>query len=163
MISIIVAISKNNVIGKDNKLLWNIPEDLKHFKEITLNSKIIMGRKTFESLPGILPKRQHIILTKNKNYKVNSKEVKIVYDFKTIISDFYDSDEEVFIIGGGEIYNLFINYCKKLYLTKIDAIFNGDTFFPNFDLNKFTIVEESPNYVSSSNISYKYLTLKRKV
>lgn len=163
MISIIVAISKNNVIGKDNKLLWNIPEDLKHFKEITLNSKIIMGRKTFESLPGILPKRQHIILTKNKNYKVNSKEVKIVYDFKTIISDFYDSDEEVFIIGGGEIYNLFINYCKKLYLTKIDAVFNGDTFFPNFDLNKFTIVEESPNYVSSSNISYKYLTLKRKV
>ena len=163
MISIIVAISKNNVIGKDNKLLWNIPEDLKHFKEITLNSKIIMGRKTFESLPGILPERQHIILTKNKNYKVNSKEVKIVYDFKTIISDFYDSDEEVFIIGGGEIYNLFINYCKKLYLTKIDAIFNGDTFFPNFDLNKFTIVEESPNYVSSSNISYKYLTLKRKV
>ena len=163
MISIIVAISKNNVIGKDNKLLWNIPEDLKHFKEITLNSKIIMGRKTFESLPGILPKRQHIILTKNKNYNVNSKEVKIVYDFKTIISDFYDSDEEVFIIGGGEIYNLFINYCKKLYLTKIDAIFNGDTFFPNFDLNKFTIVEESPNYVSSSNISYKYLTLKRKV
>ena len=100
MISIIVAISKNNVIGKDNKLLWNIPEDLKHFKEITLNSKIIMGRKTFESLPGILPKRQHIILTKNKNYKVNSKEVKIVYDFKTIISDFYDSDEEVFVIGG---------------------------------------------------------------
>ena len=163
MISIIVAISKNNVIGKDNKLLWNIPEDLKHFKEITLNSKIIMGRKTFESLPGILPKRQHIILTKNKNYKVNSKEVKIVYDFKTIISDFYDSDEEVFIIGGGEIYNLFIKYCKKLDLTKIDAIFNGDTFFPNFDLNKFTIVEESPNYVSSSNISYKYLTLKRKV
>ena len=163
MISIIVAISKNNVIGKDNKLLWNIPEDLKHFKEITLNSKIIMGRKTFESLPGILPKIQHIILTKNKNYKVNSKEVKIVYDFKTIISDFYDSDEEVFVIGGGEIYNLFINYCKKLYLTKIDSIFDGDTFFPNFDLSKFTIVEESPNYVSSSNISYKYLTLKRKV
>ena len=163
MISIIVAISKNNVIGKDNKLLWNIPEDLKHFKEITLNSKIIMGWKTFESLPGILPKRQHIILTKNKNYKVNSKEVKIVYDFKTIISDFYDSDEEVFVIGGGEIYNLFINYCKKLYLTKIDSIFDGDTFFPNFDLSKFTIVEESPNYVSSSNISYKYLTLKRKV
>ena len=163
MISIIVAISKNNVIGKDNKLLWNIPEDLKHFKEITLNSKIIMGRKTFESLPGILPKRQHIILTKNKNYKVNSKEVKIVYDFKTIISDFYDSDEEVFVIGGGEIYNLFINYCKKLYLTKIDSIFDGDTFFPNFDLSKFTIVEESPNYVSSNNISYKYLTLKRKV
>ena len=163
MISIIVAISKNNVIGKDNKLLWNIPEDLKHFKEITLNSKIIMGRKTFESLPGILPKRQHIILTKNKNYKVNSKEVKIVYDFKTIISDFYDSDEEVFVIGGGEIYNLFINYCKKLYLTKIDSIFDGDTFFPNFDLSKFTKLEESPNYVSSSNISYKYLTLKRKV
>lgn len=163
MISIIVAISKNNVIGKDNKLLWNIPEDLKHFKEITLNSKIIMGRKTFESLPRILAQRQHIILTKNKNYKVNSKEVKIVYDFKTIISDFYDSDEEVFVIGGGEIYNLFINYCKKLYLTKIDSIFDGDTFFPNFDLSKFTIVEESPNYVSSSNISYKYLTLKRKV
>ena len=159
MISIIVAISKNNVIGKDNKLLWNIPEDLKHFKEITLNSKIIMGRKTFESLPGILPKRQHIILTKNKNYKVNSKEVKIVYDFKTIISDFYDSDEEVFVIGGGEIYNLFINYCKKLYLTKIDSIFDGDTFFPNFDKNQFT---KEINEHFAGEIPYTYVTYTRR-
>ena len=135
MISIIVAISKNNVIGKDNKLLWNIPEDLKHFKEITLNSKIIMGRKTFESLPGILPKRQHIILTKNKNYKVNSKEVKIVYDFKTIISDFYDSDEEVYYFDKAEYEKIMAQVYNAAYLEEINAIADNKTLFLKMELD----------------------------
>ena len=130
MISIIAAVAKNNIIGGDNKLLWHIPEDLKHFKDITSNHTIIMGRKTFQSLPNVLPKRHHIVLTKDKNYIIDSDSVTIVHNLKEIVDKYKTSKEEVFVIGGGEIYSAFLPYCKNLYLTKINKNFEGDTYFP---------------------------------
>ena len=132
MISIIAAIAKNNIIGGDNKLLWHIPEDLKHFKDLTSNHTIIMGRKTFESLPGVLPKRHHIVLTKDKNYTVDSDSVTIVHNLKKIVDKYETSEEEIFVIGGGEIYSAFLPYCKNLYLTKIDE----DLFLSTLAINQ---------------------------
>ena len=103
MLSIIVAIAENNLIGGDNKLLWHLSEDLKRFKEITMDNTIIMGRKTFESLPGILPGRKHIVITRDENYKVDSDQVEIVHNIQDVINEYANNNENAFIIGGGEI------------------------------------------------------------
>ena len=115
MLSLIVAVAENGVIGKNNQLIWRIPKDLKHFKEKTMGKKMIMGRKTFESLPGLLPGREHIVITKDKNYQA-PKQVTLIHSLKEI-NQYISSKEEVFIIGGGKIYDIFINQCEKLYIT----------------------------------------------
>lgn len=115
MLSIIVAIAKNNVIGKDNKLIWHISEDLKRFKSITSGKSMIMGRKTFESLPGILPNREHIILTRDKNFKVDSDKVKVVNDLDTLIEKYSNCEDEVFVIGG-------LKFINNFYLMLINCI-----------------------------------------
>ena len=112
MLSIIVAMAKNNVIGKDNKLIWNLPDDLKRFKELTTGKNIIMGRKTFESLGRVLPNRKHIVLTKNKNWHYESDQVEVVNDIKDI-SKYIEDNNENFVIGGAEIYKMLIQYAKK--------------------------------------------------
>lgn len=163
MISLIAAIAKDNVIGKDNKLIWHISNDLKRFKQITFGNKMIMGRKTFESLPGVLPNREHIILTRDKNYKVNSELVTIEHNFDSILNKYKNSDNEVFIIGGAEIYKEFLPHCKKLYLTLIDNSFEGDTFFPEFNYNNYTVEFESEKFTDEkSNITYKFVNLLKK-
>ena len=109
MLSIIVAVSENNIIGGDNKLLWHIPEDLKRFKAITSGHTIIMGRKTFESLPGILPNRKHVIITRDKNYNIKSDNVKVIHSLEEVINTYKNSTETAFVIGGGEIYSQLIH------------------------------------------------------
>ncbi|MGN2339661.1 dihydrofolate reductase [Clostridium cagae] len=162
MLSIIVAIAKNNVIGNDNKLIWHISEDLKRFKEITSGKTIVMGRKTFESLPGALPNRKHIILTRDKNFKVNSECVEIIYDFDELLNKYKNSDDEVFIIGGGEIYKQLLPYSNKLYLTKINKDFDGDTYFPQINYNDFKIDYESDVITDEkSGLEYKFINLSR--
>ncbi len=162
MLSIIVAIAKNNVIGNDNKLIWHISEDLKRFKEITSGKTIVMGRKTFESLPGVLPNRKHIILTRDKNFKVNSECVEIIYDFDELLNKYKNSDNEVFIIGGGEIYKQLLPYSNKLYLTKINKDFDGDTYFPQINYNDFKIDYESDVITDEkSGLEYKFINLSR--
>lgn len=156
MFSIIVAVSKNGVIGKDNSLIWHIPEDLKRFKELTMGKKIVMGRKTFESLPCVLPNRQHIVLTRDKNYEFNHNQVEVVTDLNKIIDMYKDSDEEVFIIGGGEIYTMFLDYTKKLYITEVLKDFKGDTYFPKINTTDWTLVCKSPTY-TNNNLDYRYL------
>lgn len=141
MLSIIVAISKNNVIGRDNKLIWNLPEDLKRFKKITSGKTIIMGRKTFESLGRVLPNRKHIVLTKNDDFKYEDENVEIIKDVKEL-EKYIKSDEESFIIGGAKIYSLLMPYAKKMYVTCINEEFEGDTFFPNIDENEWKIVDK---------------------
>lgn len=143
MLSCIVAVSKNNVIGKNNKLLWHIKEDLQYFKETTTNHTIIMGRKTFESLPGILPNRKHIVITRNKEFKVNNKNVEISNNIDLIVEKYKNSLNEAFIIGGGDIYEKTLPMCSKLYLTRIHKNFDGDVFFPQLDLAKFTLITKS--------------------
>lgn len=163
MISIIAAVAKNNIIGGDNKLLWHIPEDLKHFKDITSNHTIIMGRKTFQSLPNVLPKRHHIVLTKDKNYTIDSDSVTIVHNLKEIVDKYKTSKEEVFVIGGGEIYSAFLPYCKNLYLTKINKNFEGDTYFPKIEPSQWKVTYSSEvNKTLKDNLEFKFINLTRK-
>lgn len=153
----IVAIAYNNAIGKDNKLLWNIPEDLKRFKSITTGKTIIMGRKTFESLPGILPNRHHIVITHNNNYICNNPNVTVITDINKLIDKYVNSEEEVIIIGGAHIYNILFPYCKKIYLTKVYDSYDGDTFL-DIDFSSFTPYYTSERLLSTKdNIYYQFI------
>ena len=164
MLSIIVAISaSNNAIGKDNSLLWHISEDLKRFKEITSGHKILMGRKTFESLPGILPNREHIILTRDKNFNVDSDKVTIINNIEDAIKYYKDSNEEIFIIGGGEIYKEFLPFANKLYLTKVYKDFDADTFFPQINLDEWKVIHTSETKIDEkSGLNFEFIDLLRK-
>lgn len=157
-ISIIAAITENRVIGKDNKLLWHIPEDMARFKKLTKGHVVIMGRKTFESIGKPLPNRINIVITKDKNYPS-----KMVFPFKNsgtiqmaqTIEDAFKTAKyqiakrnlpnEIFIIGGGQIYNQVIKYADKLYLTVVKGDYDGDTLFPNYAIFKKTIYKEEVN------------------
>lgn len=162
MLSIIVAIAKNNVIGKDNKLIWHLPEDLKRFKKLTTEHTIIMGRKTFESLGRVLPKRKHIILSHNKDYVVDNENVEVVHSIDDI-KKYIDSEEENFVIGGAGIYKLLLPFAKKLYITKINEEFEGDVFFPQIDENEFEIVSREIGKRDEKNdMDYEYIDYIRK-
>ncbi len=161
MLSIIVAKSKNNAIGKDNKLLWKIPDDLKRFKELTINHTIIMGRKTFESLGRVLPNRYHIVLTRDPNYKVNDENVKIVNDVSEI-DKYIDDNNENFVIGGAQIYSTLISKCEKMYVTQIEKDFVGDGYFPIIKENEWDLIEQTQGPQDENNFKYEYLTYKRK-
>jgi dihydrofolate reductase len=139
MLSIIVAVSENNVIGKDNDLIWKLPRDMKHFKETTTGHCIIMGRKTFESNGRPLPNRTNIIITRDKDFKAEGCVV--VHSLEDAIKEAKD-DSEAFIIGGGVIYELTMPIVDRIYLTKIHHSFEGDTFFPELNMNEWNIIEE---------------------
>lgn len=162
MLSIIVAKAKNNTIGKENKLLWYIPDDLKRFKNLTTNHNIIMGRKRFESLGTILPDRKHIVFSQNSDFKVNNENVEIVHSMLQI-QQYIEDENENFVIGGAMIYNLLMPYVTKMYVTEIDKDFEGDTFFPriNSDIWEEISREEGPED-SKNNFKYEYVTYKRK-
>jgi len=128
MISLIAAIGKNNELGKKNALLWNLPADMKHFRETTSGHTVIMGQKTFESIGRPLPNRRNIVLTQDKNFK--QEGIEIVYSPEEA-ENFLEKDTENFVIGGGMIYKLFIDKADRLYITHVDASFpDADTFFP---------------------------------
>ena len=162
MLSIIVAKAKNNTIGKENKLLWYIPDDLKRFKNLTTNHNIIMGRKRFESLGTILPDRKHIVFSQNPDFKVNNENVEIVHSMLQI-KQYIEDENENFVIGGAMIYNLLMPYVTKMYVTEIKKDFEGDTFFPtiNSDIWEEVSREEGPED-SKNNFKYEYVTYKRK-
>ena len=159
-LTIIAAASTNNVIGFNNKLIWNIPNDLKRFKELTLGHSVIMGRKTFESLPNPLPKRRNIIVTKNKDYSRNGIEV--TSNIEDAI-DLCKSDSQPFIIGGGEIYSQTIEIVDKIELTRVYKDYQGDAFFPDIPLDKFELTNELVNYLDDdSSTKYSFLTYIKK-
>ena len=162
MISISVAVSKNNIIGKNNDLPWHISEDLKRFKRITSNKKMIMGRKAFESLPGILPNREHIIITRNENFKVDSDKVTVVHDLNSLIEKYSKCEDEVFVIGGAEIYKQFLPYVQKIYLTQIDETFEGDTYWPEINYDEFKTEYTSEQLTDEKNgLKYTFIDLIR--
>ena len=162
MLSIIVAKAKNNVIGKNNELIWKLPEDLKRFKQLTTGHTIIMGRKTFESLGRVLPNRKHIIFSQNPDFKVNDENVEIVHSMLQI-QEYIEDKEEHFVIGGAMIYNLLMPYVTKMYVTQIDKEFEGDAFFPRIDENKWEVVERTEVMEDeNSHLKYEYITYKRK-
>ena len=140
MLSIIAAISDNNVIGKDNKLLWHLPEDLKRFKELTTGHTIIMGRKTFESLGKVLPDRKHIIITRDTNYKVDDENVEIINEINEL-GKYINDDKEYFVIGGAIIYSQLISKTSKMYITRIHKVYEGDAYFPKINEEDWKVVE----------------------
>lgn len=155
-ITIIAAIGENNELGLDNKLIWNIKEDLKRFKKLTTGHSIIMGRKTFESISKALPGRLNIVLTKNKNFKF--KNVSIASNIHEAI-ELTKDDEQPFIIGGSEIYSLFINMAQTIELTRVHNNFKADTFFPDINFGKWNkIYEEKFNL---DNLPFSFITYKK--
>src|SRR6188768_2703281 len=130
MITMVAAAGENNELGKDNKIIWHLPDDFKRFKQITIGHYIIMGRKTFESFPKPLPNRTHVIITRQKNY---TAENCIVVDSLQKAIAVSPKDQELFIIGGGEIYSQSIAIADKLDITRVHHTFDADTFFPEID------------------------------
>lgn len=159
-ISIIVAVAENNAIGKDNKLLCHISDDLKRFKKITTGNNIIMGKKTFKSLPnGPLPNRTNIVISDDKNDKFDG--CIMAYSIEDAIEKCSD-EKENFIIGGGMIYRQFLKYANKLYITKIHKNFEGDTFFPEVNFNEWELIKKEKFEVDEKNKhSYSYLILEK--
>ena len=137
MITLIAAVAENNALGKDNQLLWHLPDDFKRFKTITSSHYIILGRKTFESFPKPLPNRTHVIISRQKNYQ---PEGCIVVDSLQKALAVCPKEEETFIIGGGEIYRQSIEIADKLDITKVHQSFEADTYFPEIDLNEWQLV-----------------------
>ncbi len=129
MFAIVAAIGKCGELGANGTMLWHLKEDMKYFKQLTLNHTVVMGRKTFESLPnGPLKDRNNIVITKDKSFAY--KGVTVISDLNSYISDNIDSDETIYIIGGGKIYSQFMPYSQKMFITHIDAKFDeADTFF----------------------------------
>lgn len=158
MLSIIVAKSKNNVIGYKNKLVWNLAEDMKRFKEITEGHTVIMGRKTYESIGKTLENRENIVITHDVDLKIEG--AKIVNNIEDL-NDFIDDEEEHFVIGGAIIYRLLMPKVKKMYITQIDKVFEGDAYFPviNNDEWEITSKEEA---VTEDGLKYEFLIYERK-
>ena len=152
MITLIAACSKNRIIGNDNKLIWNVPGDLKRFKELTSGHTILMGRKTYESIGKPLPNRRNIVLSRNTT-EINNC---LVYSSLIEVLNLYKND--LFVIGGGEIYKQCLPYANKIELTYIDKDFEGDTYFPIID-ESFKITNKIDNV--SDNFNFSYITYER--
>ena len=161
MLSIIVAKGKNNIIGKENKLVWSLPADMKRFRELTTGHVIIMGRKTFESLGKILPNRKHVVFTQNPDFKVDDENVQIVHSMLEI-KEYIDNDEENFVIGGAMIYSLLMPHVTKMYVTEINKDFEGDTFFPKINLDIWKETRREKGTQDEDNkFDYDYVTYER--
>lgn len=160
-ISIIAALAKNRIIGKNNKLPWNLPADLKHFKKLTLGKPIIMGQKTFESIGRPLPGRANIILSLDENFKPQGC---IVANSIEEVLKILEHEKEIMIAGGASIYKQFLPLANKMYLTLIDANFEGDTYFPEFNWEDWEVIERIENQSDKENpYKYTFLTLQRKI
>ena len=161
MLSIIVAIAKNYAIGKDNKLLWHLPEDLKRFKELTTGHTIIMGSRTFASLGRVLPNRKHVVLTDIEEAS-DSDQVEFIYSMDEI-KKYAEDDEENFVIGGASMYRQLMPYCNKMYVTEIDKEFDGDVYFPEINKTEWQEVSREEGLTDEKNpYVYNYVTYVRK-
>ena len=160
-IKLICAVSKNNVIGNNNKLPWSISEDLKRFRELTSENIIVMGRKTYDSIGRPLPKRENLVLSKNKKLKIENAKV---FNTPQEILDFYHKREEekdLFIIGGNYIYELFIEYCDYLLITFVDKEYTGDAFFPKIDWAEWELTNEERKSDDQENLTYYFRDYKK--
>lgn len=160
-LSIIAAVGKNNELGKNNDLIWHFRDDMRFFKEKTMGHHMIMGRKTFESLPRLLDGRKHLVLTRSAlEFPEEVDTYKSVSEFLEAYRDF---DGEVFDIGGASIYRELLEYASKLYLTEIDAECpDADVYFPDFDKNWYDREELTEYTDEKTGISYKHVLYKRK-
>ena len=157
-ISIIVAMANNRAIGKDNQLLWHLPEDLKYFKRITMGKPIIMGRKTFESIGRPLPGRLNIVVTSQTDWSCSGVKVVHTVEEAIILADaqaYIDGADEIMIIGGAQLYETALPKADKLYITRVDADIEGDVYFPKIDLQKWQEVSRE-EFSAADNNPYDY-------
>ena len=159
-ITLVAAIASNNVIGKENSLPWNIPEDLKRFKQMTSGHTILMGRKTFDSIGRPLPNRQNIVMTKDENFE--QEGIKVINDFDEALELIKESNEDVFVIGGSKIYELFEPVANSLAITRILKDFEGDAFFPDINWDLWQIEKEEKFFDEKSNIECKLIEYSKK-
>ncbi len=158
-ISLIAAMANNRVIGIENHLPWRLPDDLQHFKRLTLGKTIVMGRKTWESLPGLLPDRRHIVVTRNANFKANGAEA--VNTIEQAIEAVPD-DEEVLVVGGANLYQQMLPLAGTMYLTLVDADINGDAFFPPWETSQWQEIQREHHAVDERHQhAFDFVTLKR--
>mgnify|MGYP006155638931 FL=1 len=156
-ISIIVAMSKNSVIGLNNKLPWHISEDLKNFKQLTLNNSVIMGRKTYESIGKPLKDRNNIVISRDPFLKINN--VKVTNSLEQAISS-VEETSEIFIIGGQQIYTIALPFATHMYITKVENNFDGDAFFPDFDKKEWIEVARKDS-ISENGLKYSFLKYEK--
>lgn len=156
-LSLIAAVANNNVIGRENKLLWRMPADLKHFRKLTMGHTMIMGRKTFESIGKVLDGRKTIVVTKQENY--DAKGADVVHSIKQAIQC-AKAEKDVFVVGGAEIYEQCIDLylARRMYITRIYANFEGDAFFPDIDEEKWQL-EEIEEFEADEKNKYPYAFL----
>ena len=156
MFTIIAAVGKNLELGKNGELIWHLTSDLKFFKEKTTGHKIFMGRKTFLSLPKKLPNREHFVLTSSEN-NVDC-DINIVNNLEKYINENKDSNEEIFVIGGAQVYKQMLPYVAKMYLTEIEDVFpEADVYFPTFDKSKYirtVLYQNEDNGIKYSHVEY---------
>lgn len=154
-VSIIASVGRNFELGKNNDLIWHFKQDMKFFKETTLGHTVIMGRRTFESLPKVLPNRLNVVITSDSSY--SAENIVVVSSVEQALK--YCDNEEAFVLGGGMIYKEFLPFADKLYLTEIeDSLENADTYFPSFDKNEYkrTVVKSTDeNGIAFSHIIYE--------
>lgn len=154
----IAAIGKNRELGKDNQLIWHFPQDLKFFKEQTKGHTIVMGRKTFESLPGMLPKRHHIVISKSGAEL--PEEVEVFSSIDAFVDAYQTKEEEIFVIGGATIYKQMLNLCHRLILTEINQSYDADVFFPEFD--KTLYHKQILNDIMENGVHYQHVEYRLK-
>ncbi|WP_246941861.1 dihydrofolate reductase [Bacillus pinisoli] len=161
MISYIVAMDDNQVIGKNNELPWHLPADLAYFKKVTMGKPIIMGRKTHESIGRALPGRENIIVTRNANY--HSEGCKVVHQLDDLKSLAEEANEELFVIGGAELFKELLPMTDRLYITHIHHSFEGDTYFPTIDWNEWKVVDKETGIKDEKNpYDYEFVVYERK-
>ncbi|WP_163408944.1 dihydrofolate reductase [Flavobacterium ajazii] len=160
MLIMIAAVAENNALGKKNKLVWHLPNDFKRFKSLTTNHHIIMGRKTFESFPKPLPNRTHIVISRQENYNPGGC---IVVDTIEKAIALCPENEDSYIIGGGEIYTLGLQYADIIEITRVHHTFDADAFFPKINEKEWQLVESEENFKDDTHLyDYTYETYIRK-
>ncbi len=158
-IIMVLAIADNGIIGDDGKLPWHLPADLKHFKAITKGSPMIMGRKTFDSLPGLLPGRHHIVLTRDPNWSAEGAQRASTIEEAIKLAN----TPQIFIIGGAQIYRLFENHADKIILTRVHINAHGDTMMEDFDTSIWQEVERSHHEAIEEYPAHSFVTFMRKI
>ncbi len=159
MLSIVVAIGKNRAIGRDNQLLWHLPEDLKNFKKLTMGSVMIMGRKTFESIGRPLPGRKTIVISRNKDLIIDGAQITSSLADAIALARSLESGKEIFIVGGGEIYRQALDLCDRIYLSEVDLSPEADTFFPEF--NGYNLVSTETHKADGNFPAWSYQIWER--
>ncbi|THE10388.1 dihydrofolate reductase [Bacillus timonensis] len=153
MISLLLAMDKNQLIGKDNDLPWRLPADLAYFKRVTMGHPIIMGRKTYDSIGRPLPGRENIIVTRDTSYKAEG--CMVIHSIEEIVKMSEETQQELFVIGGAEIFKEILPNTDRLYITEIDEEFEGDTYFPAFDKSEWKVISKEKGIKDEKN-PYEY-------